>query len=428
MGYPFGTKGYKVLNLTTKRLHISRDVVFHENVFPFSLSSHQPVLPDVVPLTNLNVDASHSSVTPHSFDTHELDFIQSSHNATPDPIRAGNSPSSPSSPQSTTSPSSSHNSLPDPQPHISQPQAEPRRLSRTHATPTYLKEYSYSLPNLQPSSSSVSASTNIATHTSLSLTSFSLDSQQLIRNISLECESSSYEEAILNPAWQVAMTQEFEALYANHTWDLVPFPAGKRTIGCRWVYKVKHKVDGSIESFKARLVMKGYTQKHGVDSSETFSPVVKMTTIRILQSLAIKKGWKLHQLDVNNAFLHGDLHEEVYMNPPKGILLDNPNLVCKLRKSLYGLKQASRQWYEKMVESLCLQGYVHSGSDYYLFYKKTDGSTVFVAVYVDDVIVTGTDEKEIHQLKLFLQKFKIKDLGHLHYFLGLEVLYRHDRI
>ena len=101
------------------------------------------------------------------------------------------------------------------------------------------------------------------------------------------------------------MTREFEALYANHTWDLVPLPTGKRTIGCRWVYKVKHKVDESIERFKVRLVVKGYILKHGVDYSETFSLVVKMTTIRILLNLAIKKGWKLHQLNVNNAFLHG---------------------------------------------------------------------------------------------------------------------------
>ena len=243
----------------------------------------------------------------------------------------------------------------------------------------------------------------------------------LLNKVSEISEPSSYLEASQDTGWITAMNKELDVLVANDTWELVPLPKGKKPIGYKWVYKVKLKADGSIERLKARLVAQGFTQKYGIDYLETFSPVVKMATVRCLLALAASKKWNLYQLDINNAFLHGELTEEVYMRVPQGV--DNPsNHVCKLNKSLYGLKQASRQWYAKLNSELQNMGYKQSKNDYSLFIKKVVDDITVAVVYVDDIIVTGSNEAEILWFKKHLHSvFSIKNLGTLNYFLGIEV-------
>ena len=221
------------------------------------------------------------------------------------------------------------------------------------------------------------------------------------------------------------MDEEFRALMKNKTWSLVSLPTSRTSVGCRWVFKLKRNPDGSISRYKARLVAKGYSQVPGFDFYETFSPVVKPTTIRVVLAIAVSQSWSIRQLDVNNAFLNGELQEEVYMDQPPGFdgkTNQEQKLVCKLHKALYGLKQAPRAWFDKLKISLQQFGFSSTKSDQSLFVRFTNCSSLFVLVYVDDIVVTGSSSQEIHELISRLRGlFSLKDLGKLSYFLGIEV-------
>uniref|UniRef100_A0A803NT98 Reverse transcriptase Ty1/copia-type domain-containing protein n=1 Tax=Cannabis sativa TaxID=3483 RepID=A0A803NT98_CANSA len=232
-------------------------------------------------------------------------------------------------------------------------------------------------------------------------------------------------EALANPHWNSAMSDEVLALARNATWTLVRLPPGRRAIGCKWVYREKQNMDGSVYRYKARLVAKGFHQQPGFDFTETFSPVVKPITIRVVLTMALAQGWAIRQLDVNNAFLNGDLQEEVYMTQPPGFEVPTaPDLVCKLHKALYGLKQAPRAWFDKLHQSLLHFGFTSSKADQSLFICHTQHSITIVLVYVDDILITGSDANAITQLIQALdKKFSLKDLGELQYFLGIEVRY-----
>ncbi|KAJ0480224.1 putative RNA-directed DNA polymerase [Helianthus annuus] len=235
---------------------------------------------------------------------------------------------------------------------------------------------------------------------------------------------SSVEQALDSKNWKDAMEMEMEALVKNDTWEKCILPPGKKPVGCRLVFTIKHKPDGTIERYKARLVAKGYTQTYGIDYSETFSPVAKIDTIRVLFSVAANEGWPLHQFDVKNAFLHGELKEEVYMEAPPGFTGNfKTKEVCRLKKTLYGLKQSPRAWFGRFTLAMKGYGFRQSNSDHTLFLKQRGKLITCLIIYVDDMIISGNDEEELRKLNANLfAEFQMKDLGRLKYFLGIEVL------
>ena len=220
------------------------------------------------------------------------------------------------------------------------------------------------------------------------------------------------------------MYEEYDALVQNGTWELVSPIGITNLIGCKWVFRIKRNSDGSIDKFKARLVAKGFHQRPGVDYLETFSPVIKPTTVRLVLSIAVSNGWSLRQLDVNNAFLQGTLSETVYMAQPPGFIdADKPTHVCKLHKAIYGLKQAPRAWYHELRQFLVDSRFKNSHSDISLFILDTETNILYLLVYVDDIIITGNSNDLVSQVVEYLvQCFSLKDLGPLSYFLGVEVV------
>ncbi|RVW56445.1 Retrovirus-related Pol polyprotein from transposon RE1 [Vitis vinifera] len=235
---------------------------------------------------------------------------------------------------------------------------------------------------------------------------------------------NTIQEALKISEWKKAVQDEIDALEKNGTWTITDLPVGKRPVGCKWIFTIKYKADGSVERFKARLVARGFTQSYGIDYQETFAPVAKLNTIRILLSLAVNQHWCLQQLDIKNAFLNGDLEEEVYMEIPPGFEESMAkNQVCKLQKSLYGLKQSPRAWFDRFTKAVLKLGYKQGQADHTLFVKKSHaGKMAILIVYVDDIILSGNDMEELQNLKKYLsEEFEVKDLENLKYFLGMEV-------
>lgn len=236
-------------------------------------------------------------------------------------------------------------------------------------------------------------------------------------------EPASFEDAKEDRKWLVAMQEELAMIEKNETWELVDRPHDRKVIGVKWVYRTKLNSDGSVNKHKARLVVKGYAQVWGVDYSETFAPVARLDTIRLILAIAAEKEWKVFQLDVKSAFLNGILQEEIYVEQPEGFCVAEPeHKVYKLKKALYGLKQAPRAWYSKIDAYLTDLGFERSRSEHTLYVRKVDLSVIIISLYVDDLMVTGNDQRLIQKLKQnLMQMFEMTDLGEMAFFLGMEV-------
>ncbi|PKU66131.1 Retrovirus-related Pol polyprotein from transposon TNT 1-94 [Dendrobium catenatum] len=374
-------KGYKCYDITSGKIYISRHVVFYEHHFPFKTKEHQ----------------THHTITP----------------------KPNNIPPSLLIPSSTLPKHTAH--------------GPPGMTLQDHITPT-----SHRTPNEPVTEEPIPASTQHIpspqpiplahpTHPMTTRLKSGISKPRKILNLLTQTSPhdppASYTQALKLTHWKNAMVAEIEALRHQATWSLVPPPSNKPVLGCKWTFKTKLLPTGQVDRHKARLVALGYNQQFGINYTETFSPVAKMPTIRLLLTLALHHQWPLHQLDVSNAFLHGDLPDDIYMRQPPGFVdPNNPTAVCKLHKSLYGLKQTPRQWFQKLTNFLQSQGFAFSRSDPSLLLLNTSQIQLYILIYVDDFLVTGNDATAIQRLLHQLQtQFALKQLGHISLFLGIQV-------
>jgi histone deacetylase 1/2 len=394
IGYSSTHKGYKCLD-PSGRVYISKDVLFNEFRYPYSElfssspagSSSSPSISSAIPLIVPPL-AAEQQVVPET----------SSSNAT--------SSSSDSAPESPSIHEPVENVAQVPSPPSSEEQPSPSQSSSSDSS---------AADQLPPIS--------VNQHPMQTRAKSGIVMPRLMPTLLVtQAVPTQVRQALKDPKWQSAMQAEFDALQANNTWSLVPLPSHRKPIGCKWIFRVKENPDGTVNRYKARLVAKGYHQVHGFDYQETFCPVVKPVTIRLILTMAVTHKWPIQQLDVNNAFLNGALEEEVYMIQPPGFESQDKSLVCRLTKALYGLKQAPRAWFDRLKTALMKYGFKASCCDPSLFTLHTSTSCIYILVYVDDIIITGSSLNLIHTLTANLNsEFSLKQLGNLDYFLGVQV-------
>jgi hypothetical protein len=223
--------------------------------------------------------------------------------------------------------------------------------------------------------------------------------------------------------------EEYQSIMKNDVWDIVLRPEGKPVMTSKWIYKIKHIANGSIEKHKARFIARGFSQVEGIDYEETFSLVARYTSIQTIIALTKSMGWKLHHMDVKTTFLNGEIEKEIYIEQPDGFVIhEKESHVCRLKKALYGLKQAPRSWYVRIDGNLMRLGFNKSVVDPNLYYNILNGESLILVLYVDDLFLTGIESLVIECKYVLASEFEMKDLGMMHCFLGLEMWQRTNEI
>ncbi|GKD14612.1 zinc finger, CCHC-type containing protein [Tanacetum coccineum] len=246
----------------------------------------------------------------------------------------------------------------------------------------------------------------------------------VLEEVTEEDDLKTFDEAMKSQDvafWKEAINDEMDSIMGNNTWVLVDLPPSLKPLGCKWIFKRKLKVDGTIGKFKARLVIQGFKQKSGIDYFDTYAPVTRISTIRLLIAMASIHNLIIHQMDVKTAFLNGDLEEEVYMNQPQGFIMPgNENKVCKLIKSLYGLKQAPKQWHQKFDEVDLSNGYLLNQADKYVYRKfdetglkhKSNGIAIYQSHYIEKSMYTSNPSTQHWQAIQWVLKYLKKTIDY----------------
>jgi transposase InsO family protein len=405
VGYPPDSSTYRLWSLQDNKLIESRDVYFVESQLGIkargptdgSASSASPLLLPRLPPPDADV-----GVRPHLIDD------------------GGDSDDSDMPPLIAPPPNSALSLANSQAVQHPQPPAQPAKplSARAKRELERLKDHLHAGPkDLAPSTV---ANFALITHSSVSHST----------NGILDSDPTTHQAAINSPQqhlWRAAMDSEMTSLEKAGTYKLVSLPANRVAIGCKWVYKTKRGADGSIIKHKARLVAKGYLQKFGVDYDETYAPVARYPSIRAILALTAHHDWELHQMDVKSAYLNGDLEEDIYMTQPEGYVVPGKDhLVCKLDKSLYGLKQAGRTWHLKIDVTLQRQGFTPLDADHCVYTKQDGQCITIIALYVDDLLIACSSLSELLEVKKRLTaQFDMEDLGEASFLLGIDI--RRDR-